>query len=53
MGVKKQSYKEVAIQVATELGYDDDIVTRIKNANNDNDIERIMCQARENMTYGK
>lgn len=53
MGTKKQSYKEIAIQVATELGYDDDIVSRIENAKSDNDIERIMCQARENMTYGK
>lgn len=40
-------YEQIeAIDIATQLGYDDDIVERIKSAGSTNEISRILKEAR-------
>lgn len=40
-------YEQIeAIDIATQLGYDDDIIERIKSAGSTNEISRILKEAR-------
>lgn len=41
------TYKEFARQAAIELGYGKVIVKKIGEANNDEEIRKIMCKARK------
>lgn len=41
------SYKEYAINAAIELGYSQDVVEKLNEAENDSEIARILAQARK------
>lgn len=43
----KENYKRKALTAAKELGYDNEVVEKIKSAKSDAEIERIMNTARK------
>lgn len=44
-------YRRFALNAAKDLLYDDDILTQIKNASTENEIEQIMNKARKTTVY--
>ena len=44
---KETSYQYEALKIAEQLGYSDETIIKIKRANSDNEISRIMMQARK------
>ncbi len=45
---KMSMYKKHAIRAATELGYNSDVINKVKSCDNDTQISQIMTQARKN-----
>lgn len=43
----EKKYKQIAIEAATELGYGDLVISRIRRAESEAEIERIMVTARK------
>lgn len=44
---KQHEFKANAIKAAKDFGYGDDVVKRIRASKNDNEIDRIMREARK------
>ena len=49
--VRGDNYRISAIKAAKDLGYDKDVIKRLKAAKTENEIERIMREARTKRQY--